>query len=104
MVAKQRDTQPEPGLEPRSARGKRMRGVTTITPRQEIPVHQGCAAAYYLRPDGATISEALVIYPNGNDQDKRFAKNYAHYRQPQRDRGLIYLGPTVTAGSVGRRG
>lgn len=65
--------------------------------------------AYYLRPEGATISDILVVSPNGARQDippgtdQRVAKrrralstNAEYYRGRESRKGHIYIGPKLT--------
>lgn len=99
-----------PTLEERATRAALRRGGRAIAlrPIEEIRPHslEGAAtksaAAYYLRPDGATIADALIFYPNGaqlpREEDPRgkFSANAAYYQDRQRRKGFAYLGPTLT--------
>lgn len=112
-VAEQEEAkQPNGGLpEPRSERGRRRRlaGAGELTPLQEIrwrsPGVHG-PWAYYLRPDGATIRDALILYPNGaqlpqsEDERGRYSENAQYYQRRQADKGFQYLGPTLTPDGV----
>ena len=102
--------------EPRSERGKRERLMTVLRPMDQIRMPpgndriQGTGAwAYYLRPDGATIRDALVLYPNGGVPDlddarmkSRYSTNAEYYRQRQANKGIEYIGPTLTDGGIRR--
>jgi hypothetical protein len=83
----------------RSKRGAQMRGSTggavsvleQISPRPGGPV--GGPAAYYVRKDGATIREALVVQPNGapiKGDDGEYEQ-----RRALKD-GMVYIGPALT--------
>lgn len=101
-------------MEPRSRRARdRMLG-DVLTPLQQIPVLPGNnnveatgAWAYYLRPDGATIAETLILYPNGGTPDiddqrmkVRYGTNAAYYQERQRNKGMVYVGQTLTEGGI----
>jgi hypothetical protein len=67
------------------------------------------AWAYYINPNGATIRDALILYPNGGvpdiDNDRlraRYGENAEYYRQRQARKGLEYVGPTLTEGGAQR--
>src|SRR3990167_137711 len=67
MTATATLNEPVPG-QPRSTRGRRKREQRLLTPLEQIRVTPGGITgpwAYYLRADGATIRDALVLYPNG---------------------------------------
>ena len=93
---------------PRTERGRRRRGrdFRSLTPLEQIrrptPGVTG-PYAYYIRPDGATIMDALILYPNGAtlpaDQDPRgrYSQNASYYRERQANKGFTYVGPTLTA-------
>lgn len=102
--------QPQP-FTPRSKRGQRMYQGDVPRALDQIRVnpHNGPnteatgAWCYFLRPEGATIRDALVLYPNGgipevDDPKKRakFGTNAAYYRERQRAKGYEYLGPVLT--------
>lgn len=104
-------------FQPRSKRGRRQYAADAPTALSQIRVnpHAGNMAdstgawAYYLRPDGATIRDALVLYPNGGipeiDDEKRrarFGTNASYYRERQRAKGFEYLGPVLTEAAVKR--
>ncbi len=102
--------------EPRSERGRRIRQLDVMTPLDQIrvtgntPGIQATGAwAYYINPNGATIRDALILYPNGGvpdiDDDRlrsRYGENAEYYRQRQARKGLEYVGPTLTDGGVQR--
>ena len=99
-----------PVQEPRSQRGKRLHQEAILRPIDQIPIPPGGGSveatgawAYYLRSDGATISDALVLYPNGGVPDvddprlrARYGENHLYYRERQARRGLEYIGETLT--------
>ena len=67
------------------------------------------AWAYYIRPDGATIGETLVLYPNGGEPDlddrrlaSRYGINASYYRERQGRKGFEYVGPKLTEASMAR--
>lgn len=93
--------------EPRSRRARQARDRKVLTPLEQIRVPaQGVtgAWAYYLRPDGATIMDALILYPNGGVPDipnnprlaARHGTNAPYYRERQKRKGFEYLGQTLT--------
>lgn len=93
---------------PRTERGRRRRGrdFRVLTPleqiRRPLPGVTG-PYAYYIRPDGATIMDALILYPNGatlpaeQDPRGRYSQNASYYRERQSNKGFAYVGPTLTA-------
>lgn len=93
----------------RSKRGLARRGIdrapTTLEEIRPRPGGMlGGPAAYFIRPDGATIREALIIYPSGapvikNGTDRGNSR-YAQDRQKQK--GYEYVGPQLTAAGVKR--
>src|SRR3990167_1249652 len=96
----------KPAEEPRrSLRGQRRYTEAALTPLQQIrmqPMNITGAWAYYLRPEGATIREALILYPNGgipDTDDKRlqgkYGTNAEYFRERQRQKGFTYLGQTL---------
>ena len=99
-----------------SVRGRRMRDEVILSPIDQIPQPPGGAGiemigawAYYLRLDGATITDILTIYPNGGVPDiddlrlrARYGENAEYYRQRQRRRGLEYIGQVLTEESMKR--
>jgi len=103
-------------LERSSDRGRRMRDVAVLRPIDQIPKAPGRdgidtigAWAYYLRLDGATITDILTIYPNGGVPDidnprlrARYGDNAEYYRERQRRRGLEYVGQTLTEAAMRR--
>ncbi len=63
--------------------------------------------AYYLRPEGATIRDVLVISPNGGIPDiddprrrGKYAMNHELYRQKEEAKGHIYVGQRLSEASV----
>lgn len=107
---------PQP-FQPRSKRGQRQNAMDVpraldqirINPHNRAGVEATGAWAYYLNPDGATIRDALILYPNGgipevDDPKKRakFGTNASYYRDRQRSKGKEYLGPVLTQESVQR--
>lgn len=64
---------------------------------------------YYIRPDGATIRDALILYPNGGVPDiddqrmkARYGTNSDYYKARQERKGLEYIGPSLTEGGIQR--
>ena len=105
----------EPGP-PRSRRGQSRYAEAVLTPLEQIPVVPGNdtynvhgAWAYYLRPDGATIADTLILYPNGGTPDMadsrmrgKFAENADYYQARQRRKGFEYIGQQLTEAGVKR--
>lgn len=103
-------------IQPRSKRGQIRHKEQELTPLQQIPVLPGGingsatgAWAYYIRPEGATIAEALILYPNGGEPDlddarqaARFATNSEYYQARQAAKGFEYIGQTLTEDGVRR--
>lgn len=104
-------------FQPRSKRGRKLAQGDVLTPLAQIRVnpHNGPdvdatgAWAYFIRPDGETIRDALVLSPNGgipeiDDQRKRarFGANASYYRERARAKGLEYIGPVLTPRAVER--
>lgn len=97
---------------PRSRRGRERHAGKELTPLDEIrmtPAGTTGAWCYYLRPDGATIRDILVISPNGgvpnmNDQRlrARYGTNAAEYQQKARAKGYEVVGPALTPNAVRR--
>ena len=97
-------------VEPRSKRGQARYAERQLTPLEQIRVPGGSpgseltgAYAYYLRPEGATIRDALILYPNGGIPDiadarrrARFGRNADYYRARQAAKGHEYLGQVLT--------
>ena len=107
----------EPEIAPRTERGRRraLRTVKMLTPLEQIRAvpNSGVgtltgAWAYYLNPDGATIRDALILYPNGGSPPpttqnwRKYAENADYYRARQARKGLEYVGPTLTPDGVKR--
>src|SRR3990167_3902005 len=99
-----------------SERRRRIRDEAILRPIDQIerpPGGNGVDAtgawAYYIRADGATIGEALVLYPNGGIPDMdvqrmraRYGANAEYYRERQRRRGLEYVGQHLTESGMKR--
>ena len=113
LGAHKRGAHPEPVAEPviRSERGKnrRKRDMEVVTPLEQIrgrPTELNGPWAYYINPEGATIRDALILYPNGaqlprnEDTKGRYSENAAYYQQRQARKGLTYIGPTLTEPGV----
>lgn len=91
-------------MEPvRSQRGQQLRGSTggalsvleQISPRPGGPV--GGPSAYYVRKDGATIREALIVQPNGAP----IKGDDGEYEQRRMlKKGLTYIGPALTLDGI----
>ena len=73
------------------------------------------AYAYYLRPDGSTISDVLVVCPNGGrpeippgtdqrtaNRRRKLGTNAEYYRGRQSQKGFEYVGPTLTENAIKR--
>lgn len=102
--------------QPRSVRGRLRYEETLLRPIDQIriaPGRKGVEAtgtfAYFIRPDGATIREALVIYPNGGIPEmsderlrNRYATNSEYYRERQRRKGFEFVGTTLTEAGIRR--
>lgn len=104
-------------IERTSERGKRLRGEAEVQRPfdqiRQIPGGNGVDAtgawAYYIRPDGATIRDALVLCPNGGIPEmederlrRRYGTNAEYYRQRQAARGLEFVGPHLREAGVQR--
>ena len=90
-----------------STRGRRRYDDTVQRPIdqiRQIPGGNGADAtgawAYYLRPDGATIRDALILCPNGGIPEMederlraRYGTNAEYYRTRQARKGFEYIGP-----------
>ncbi len=101
---------------PYSRRGRREAGVNQVTPLQQFRrwddhlttnTIRDSAYAYYLRPDGATISDILIICPNGGQptiegdarsrrRKKLVGSNAGYFRDRQQAKGFIYIGQQLT--------
>lgn len=97
----------------RSERGRRraQRDMQALSPLEQVrrrPAATNGPYAYYINPDGATIRDALVLYPNGakltQEEDPRgkFSENADYYQARQRRKGLEYVGPTLNEPGVRR--
>lgn len=90
------------------------RSASQLTPLEQIrpynpnSVPDKSAGAYYLRPDGATISDTLIWYPNGAQHDReydpqgKYSENAAYYQERQRRKGFEYVGPALTESGITR--
>lgn len=104
------------GPERKSERGRRLRDEAVLRPIdqiRQIPGGNGVDAtgawAYYLRPDGATIRDALILAPNGGipemDNERlrqRYGMNAEHYRNKAARKGFEYIGPHLREEGVRR--
>ncbi|TXH57199.1 MAG: hypothetical protein E6Q97_04685 [Desulfurellales bacterium] len=101
---------------PYSRRGRREAGIREVTPLQQFRrwddhlttnTIRDSAYAYYLRPDGATVADILVICPNGGtptiEGDARarrrkrlIGSNAGYFRDRQQAKGFIYIGQQLT--------
>lgn len=89
-------------IEPRSKRGKAKYAEKVLEPIDQIRVPSGGvtgAWCYYLRPDGATIRDALILAPNGAGEGK-FGANKEYFQARARAKGRIFLGQRLTADGV----
>lgn len=91
-------------IEPRSERGKRRYAEKVVEPIDQIRVPMGGitgAWCYWIRTDGATIADALILTPNGAGEGK-FGANSAYFREKGQRKGRIYLGQSLTVEGVKR--
>ena len=101
----------------RTERGRRraLRGVKSLTPLEQIRAVPNAgigtltgAWAYYINPSGATIRDALILYPNGGSPPpttqnwQKYAANSDYYQARQRRKGLEFVGSTLTPEGVKR--
>jgi hypothetical protein len=95
----------------RSERGKARRGFSTrvATPLEQIRPRPGGLvggpAAYYINTKGATISEVLIVSPNGapvQNKSGREVAGAAYHQNRMKDRGYEYVGPTLTREGAAR--
>lgn len=105
---------PIPALqEPRSDRGRRRRAreLRVLTPLEQIrgkPVDVTGPWAYFINPEGATIRDALLLYPNGarlprsEDRRGKFSENAEYFQARQKAKGYEYVGPTLNDAGVRR--
>lgn len=93
----------------RSERGRRQYGVAKreksllaqIPPRQvEALSLKESGMAYYIRPDGATIRETIVLQPNG--APTKHDDGAGDRERLRREKGFEYIGPTLTPEGVRR--
>lgn len=97
---------PVPG-QPRSERGRRRYEGRVVEPIDQIrmqPAGLKGAWCYALRPEGATIPDALILVPNGgapdDDPKGRFGTNSAYFRERMQAKGHIYVGQKLTMQAV----
>lgn len=96
-------------LEERATRAMARRGkVKTLSPIEQIrpynpnSIPDRSAGAYYIRPDGATIADALIWYPNGAKHDReydprgKYSENADYFQSRQKRKGFEYVGPVLT--------
>ncbi len=102
--------------EPRSKRGRALHELSNLRPIDLIPIPPGGNAieavgayAYYIRPDGATIKDALICYPNGGIPDisdprmrDRYGANALQYQNRMIAKGFEYIGPSLTEAGMKR--
>lgn len=102
---------------PRTDRGRRRmlgngRALTPLEQIRAVP-NSGTgtltgAWAYYINPDGATIRDALILYPNGGippatvQNYRKYGENADLYRARQARKGLEFVGSNLTAEGVRR--
>lgn len=104
-------------FEPRSKRGKRQYTADALSPLEQVRVipttndftQTTNAWAYFIRPDGATIRDALIAQPNGGvplnadaKQRAKYGTNAAYYRERERAKGFEFVGPRLTEAGVRR--
>jgi hypothetical protein len=98
---------------PRSERGRRRasRDMQMLSPLEQIRARPSATTgpwSYWLRLDGGTIRDALVLYPNGaqlpptEDARGKYSLNHEYYQARQRAKGYEYVGPILTAPGVKR--
>ena len=95
---------------PRRGEEAVLRPIDQITPPPGRPGMDATGAwAYYIRPDGATIGEALVLYPNGGIPDMddtrlaaRYGENAHYYRDRQARKGFEFVGPVLNEAAMKR--
>lgn len=86
----------------RRGTGKLLTPIEQIRPYNVNSVPDKSAGAYYLRPDGATIADVLIWYPNGAQHDReydpngKYSENAAYYQERQKRKGFEYVGPMLT--------
>ena len=89
----------------RSTRGLERRGFQTRTATSLEQIRDrpgglvGGPSSYYINPRGATISEALIVSPNGApvmNNAGRDVGGSVYHQNRQKDRGYEYVGPTLT--------
>ncbi len=105
----------KPEIEPvvRSERGRRRRDLEmrVLAPLEQIRMRPSATTgpwSYWIRPEGATIRDALIIYPNGAklpaSEDRRgmYSANADYYIARQRAKGFEYVGATLTGAGIKR--
>ena len=89
----------------RSTRGLERRGFQTRTATSLEQIRDrpgglvGGPSSYYINPRGATISEALIVSPNGAPLMHNAGRDVGgsgYHQNRQKDRGYEYVGPTLT--------
>ena len=104
------------GVQVRSQRGRQRYQEQVLRPIDQIPLPPGGgdisatgAWAYYLHPEGATITDAISLYPNGGVPDidnprlrARYGENHMYYRERMARKGFEFVGNTLTEGGVKR--
>ena len=109
-------TKEAPVAERQSERGRQLRNEAILRPIdqiRQIPGGNGVDAtgawAYYIRTDGATIRDALILCPNGGipemDNERlrmRYGTYAEYYRQRQARKGFEYIGPHLREDGVRR--
>lgn len=104
------------GLQIRSRRGRQRYQEAILRPIDQIPMPPGGgdieatgAWAYYLHPEGATITDALTLYPNGGVPDvddprlrARYGENHLYYQQRMAQKGFEFVGQTLTEAGIRR--
>lgn len=102
--------------ERQSQRGRQLRNETVLRPLdqiRQIPGGNGVDAtgawAYYIRPDGATIRDALILSPNGGVPEMederlrmRYGMNAEYYRTRQAKKGFEFIGPHLREAGIKR--
>lgn len=90
-------------LDRRSGRNsKTLTPLEQIRPYDQTGVPDHSAACYFLRPDGATIGDILIYYPNGavlsrrEDPRGHYSQDHEYHRAKLERKGFEYVGPTLT--------
>lgn len=83
-------------------RGNVLTPLEQIRPYDQAGAPDHSAAAYFLRPDGATIGDILIYYPNGAQLTRRedprghYSADAAYHQAKLGRKGFEYVGPTLT--------